>query len=257
MLVIWSERYAYGSSADEVTVKFDKTYESIKVYNPAQYNPAQPEKGTQPVRTETNANQLTLSMLNHPYILELYTEGAVEVPELEYTMFAPQANATKVPTNATISVTFNQAITLDEDAIVRVKNKATNAAVGNIALSITGDGKVLTIDHALLKYDSEYVVTVSEGTIVGYDKAIIWSFTTEEKEPANVNNPSKADFNIYSEKGKLVVKSENPDARFQVSTITGQSIADGTLVTGCYVMDLPAGVYVVKTADAAQKVIIQ
>jgi hypothetical protein len=87
MLVIWGEKYVYGSTADNVTVQFDKTYETIKIYNPAQYDPSQPEKGTLPIRTESNVNSVVLPMLNHPFILEFSTSEP-PIEELPITLSA-------------------------------------------------------------------------------------------------------------------------------------------------------------------------
>ena len=71
MLIVWGEKYEYGAKPDNVEVKFEKKYQEVRIYNPAQYDPANPEKGTQPVRTEKNIQSLSLSMLNNPYIIEI------------------------------------------------------------------------------------------------------------------------------------------------------------------------------------------
>jgi hypothetical protein len=81
-LVIWGEKYVYGSTPDNVAVQFDKTYSDIKIYHPAQYDASDPEKGTRPLRTESNVNTVTLPMLNSPYIIELGDEMPVSIEKL-------------------------------------------------------------------------------------------------------------------------------------------------------------------------------
>ena len=70
MLVVWGEKYARSSTADNITVQFDQAFETINVYNPAQYDEADPEIGKRPLVTYNNVNSVSLSMLNHPFILE-------------------------------------------------------------------------------------------------------------------------------------------------------------------------------------------
>jgi hypothetical protein len=84
MLVIWGEKYQYGATPDDVTVQFGETYGQVKVYSPAQYDAADPEKGIQPVATCNQVNEVTLSMLNRPYILEFTPAGtAINEPAAE------------------------------------------------------------------------------------------------------------------------------------------------------------------------------
>jgi hypothetical protein len=71
MLVVWSEKYARGAGADNIDLQFDETVKRINVYNPAQYSDADPEAGIRPVATYSNVSQIPLSLLNHPYIIEI------------------------------------------------------------------------------------------------------------------------------------------------------------------------------------------
>ncbi|MCM1177324.1 MAG: glycosyl hydrolase [Bacteroidales bacterium] len=59
-LVVWGERYAGGK--DEIVVKLDKEYSNINIYDPT--------KGTDVVETAKNTSEVSLTMTNHPYILE-------------------------------------------------------------------------------------------------------------------------------------------------------------------------------------------
>ncbi len=59
-LVVWGERYAGGK--DDIVVRLDKEYGNITVYDPT--------KGTEPVDSVQNSREVSLTMTNHPYILE-------------------------------------------------------------------------------------------------------------------------------------------------------------------------------------------
>ena len=71
MLIVWGEKYEFGAKPDDVVVKFNKEQRDVRIYNPAQYDSSDPEKGVQPVQAEKNIRSLKLSMLNHPYIIEI------------------------------------------------------------------------------------------------------------------------------------------------------------------------------------------
>lgn len=60
-LVVWGERFAGGS--EEVTVDLGGSFSSINVYDPT--------RGTTPVRGLSNTGAVTLTLSNHPFILEL------------------------------------------------------------------------------------------------------------------------------------------------------------------------------------------
>jgi hypothetical protein len=83
MLVVWGERYANGSVADNITVQFDRIFSKINVYNPAQYKSNDETIGLRPVATYDNANSVPLAVLNHPFILELKSETSGIEPTRE------------------------------------------------------------------------------------------------------------------------------------------------------------------------------
>ena len=70
-LVVWGEKYRRGSTADDIEIVFDKAFKNISVYNPAQYDANNPEAGKKPIAEYKNAKSIKLSMLDHPYIVEL------------------------------------------------------------------------------------------------------------------------------------------------------------------------------------------
>ena len=82
MLVVWGEKYAPNSTAENIEIKFETSYKRINVYDPT--------KGTTP-QVYTNVNSVTLSMLNHPYVIELKDEdsGASEVCKPALDQFVP------------------------------------------------------------------------------------------------------------------------------------------------------------------------
>jgi len=68
----------------------------------------------------------------------------------------------------------------------------------------------------------------------------------------------KDGFTVYSEKGKLVIESENAaGALFQVYTITGQKAAGGTLSADRQEVLLSSGAYIVKVGNSVKKVIVK
>ena len=60
-LVIWGERFKGGS--DNIKVNFNKTFKKIKIYNPI--------VGTEAVETLSNVRSVSLTMSNHPYVIEI------------------------------------------------------------------------------------------------------------------------------------------------------------------------------------------
>jgi hypothetical protein len=78
ILIVWGEKYQKGATPDEVNIQFDRAFQ-VKVYNPAQYDPQDTEKGTRPVKTYPHAKSISLPVLNHPFILELTPDTASKV----------------------------------------------------------------------------------------------------------------------------------------------------------------------------------
>jgi len=60
-LVVWSERFTGGS--DNVTINLDTTYTAVKVYDPT--------IGTSPTQTLTDVSSVTLTLSDHPVIIEI------------------------------------------------------------------------------------------------------------------------------------------------------------------------------------------
>ncbi len=59
-LVVWGERFEGGS--DKIQVILDQEYDHIRIYNPT--------VGTEPVETLYNTRTVSLTMTNHPYVIE-------------------------------------------------------------------------------------------------------------------------------------------------------------------------------------------
>ena len=60
-LVIWGEKYTGGS--DRITVNFGKKYKSVKIYDPT--------IGTEPIQSMEKVKSVSLTMTDHPFILEI------------------------------------------------------------------------------------------------------------------------------------------------------------------------------------------
>jgi hypothetical protein len=66
-LVVWSERFTGGS--DNVTINLDTTYATVKVYDTT--------IGTSPMQTLTDVSRVMLSLSDHPVIIEIMPQGAI------------------------------------------------------------------------------------------------------------------------------------------------------------------------------------
>jgi len=60
-LVVWGEQFLGGTN--DIKINFDKTFKIVRIFNPI--------VGTDAVETYNNVNSISLSMTNHPYILEI------------------------------------------------------------------------------------------------------------------------------------------------------------------------------------------
>jgi hypothetical protein len=76
MLVVWGEKFARNAAPDDVTLEFEHPIAKVNVYNPAQYDANDPEKGTRPIAVYTNVTAIPLALLNHPFIMEINPNGA-------------------------------------------------------------------------------------------------------------------------------------------------------------------------------------
>ncbi len=60
-LVVWGERFTGGS--DDVTVELGSTRTTVRIYDPT--------AGTVPAQTSTNVNAVSLTLSDHPVIVEI------------------------------------------------------------------------------------------------------------------------------------------------------------------------------------------
>ncbi|MDR0505748.1 MAG: hypothetical protein LBH32_02865 [Dysgonamonadaceae bacterium] len=223
MLIVWGEKYAYGAAPDNVTVNFGQTCSSIRVYNPAQYDPADPEKGTRPIQTEENVNAIVLSMLNHPYILEI--SGDFPEPEqYAISMENGVANLEKAVAGAIVTVTANTAPAgkvfdkweSEDVAFVNAKNETTTF--------------IMPAKNVLAK--ATYMDVVNLPTII-----------------------VAGNITVVSQKGKIVISAENTKTGYSIYNITGQSVVDSA-TTGREEVFLPRGAYIVKVDNIVKKVFV-
>jgi hypothetical protein len=90
-LIVWSERYKGGS--DNVEVVFDENIKEVKVYNPARYNAENPGEGTEAVASYSDVSSVSLTVTNHPFILEIsLQETGVQPVAQEQTIYPNPVN---------------------------------------------------------------------------------------------------------------------------------------------------------------------
>jgi len=89
----------------------------------------------------------------------------------------PADEATNVALNAAITVTFNQDIALNTPHGITISDDVT-------ITSASVAGRVLTIVHGGLVYETTHTVTIPVGAIIGGEEAISWSFTTVNRPAA-------------------------------------------------------------------------
>ena len=74
LLVVWGEKYAVNSVAENIEIKFEEVFDKVNVYNVIE--------GTEPIQTYTQVNSIPLSMLNYPYILEINPKTSSSVEKI-------------------------------------------------------------------------------------------------------------------------------------------------------------------------------
>jgi hypothetical protein len=120
-----------------------------------------------------------------------------EVPaafELGITAKIPAEEADKVSQKNPVTIAFNLLITLANNTSVGIKD-SKGQDVGGVTVSV--EGNVLTINHNEFSPLTQYTVTVPAGTVVGYDQAIVWSFTTLESAKLPASSADTGDGAIW------------------------------------------------------------
>jgi hypothetical protein len=236
MLVVWGEKYAYGSQTENVTVQFDETFANIKVYNPAQYDVSQPNKGTQPIRTEQNTNSVTLEMLDYPYILEFESTASQ-------------------PTCHDITVENGKAGN-DNSAVLYGMFKIEKAAEGDII-------KIVADQHPqgkpFLKWESgDVTFTDANNAISAFTmpaNAVSVKATYDDGTsllPVKMNNG----ISMLAGKGKIILNTDRETLYYSIYNIIGQTVAQGS-ISGSREIALPKGIYIVNANNTTIKLIVE
>jgi Beta-1,4-xylanase len=143
------------------------------------------------------------------------------------------AGVLDVALNAEVKVTFNQSIeTFGTPDLTNI----TISGVSGVSASFTSD--VITIAHANFDYDTEYTVTVPSGSVVGYDNAIVWKFTTR-KPPMELISVTPADGTAgvldVALNADVKVTFNQPVATFGTPNLTNIVINGATEVSASFV----------------------
>jgi len=136
-LIVWSERYRGGE--DDITISFPAAFDEIKVYNPV--------VGTEAIQTSTSSTSLTLSMTNHPFILEL-TQGTTAINQtqtndLKY--YVKDRSVFVEGATGYVALTSTEGISLKKKATDRVTILPVDA-VGIYILTANGKSYKLVVD---------------------------------------------------------------------------------------------------------------
>ena len=145
----------------------------------------------------------------------------------------PASNATNIPTNTTISATFNEAVKTDSSLSITVKNGST-VVPGTLTYSAATFTATFT-PTAALSLATTYTVTVTATDPIGdVMTPVTWNFTTSTS-----NN-----YSVFGASGTPTVTADtDPNAielgmKFQSSVpgwVTGVSFYKGTTNTGTHV----------------------
>ena len=150
---------------------------------------------------------------------------------------SPAENATNVLETAPITVTFNQNITLSASPSVTIVDGG-GSPVGGISASASG--MTLTITHAVLAGNTTYTVTIPAGTVVGYDTALSWSFTTRDIFVAGTYNI--LNLNVNGGLGSTVYMEWNntyPEAGASQFVVAEQQFAGERAAKQTFILTVP------------------
>ncbi len=129
-----------------------------------------------------------------PYIgtapdMGCFEYGWVDAPyAISYT---PSQNQTNVQLDATVSVTFNEDVSVVDLSGIVITD-ATNATVTGITASLEADNRTITISHDGFVGNMTYTVTVPANCIESAEplsnSEIVWSFTTKIDNSISIQN---------------------------------------------------------------------
>jgi hypothetical protein len=110
------------------------------------------------------------------YYLWKLIEVQTSIP-LEIAHLLPADGAADASITNEVKVVFNDIISLETGAAASIRDLADREVAG---VGISAERNVITITHDPFEPETTYTVTLSAGTITGFNQAVIWSFTTSE-----------------------------------------------------------------------------
>ena len=165
-----------------------------------------------------------------------------ELPPVAVVDRTPAVDATDVALDATISVTFNQNVTLNTP-----HNITISGGVGVASANV--EGTVLTITHDGFAYETTHTVTIPAGAIADFDEAITWSFTTRQEPPTSIVEVGNILLMIYPNPVYDILHIQTTELVRRVEIYNSQGtlvLATENITTFIDVSSLPAGVYVIR-----------
>ena len=234
MLVVWGEKYAVNAEAEDVTIEFAETFSEVKIYNPAQYDVSQPDKGTLPVRIENNVNSITLSMLNHPYILEFKSTASSND---YYDIIVENGYASN-----------------DNSTVLYGMYKTDKVIEGDIVKIIAAQN---LLGQQFLKWESDDVdLTNANNPVTTFNMPAKNIYVKAIYEEATSSKEVKTDNVIVTvQQGKIVFDSIYENASFSIYNIAGQLIENGQMSDKKDIV-LPKGLYIVRINELSTKVFV-
>jgi len=151
----------------------------------------------------------------------------------------PAHNATDIPLNTSVSVTFDRNVIDINLAGITINGETAIARITDNVLNFTKLPE--------LNYDTKYTVYIPPKAIFGYDEAITWSFTTEEKEEG-IGTVTKNEVQIYPNPSNGIVNiAVTETSNIKLFDVTGKTIKEFSITeNSSFDVTLPYGLYFVK-----------
>ena len=162
-------------------------------------------------------------------VVAVYASGSSEMETKDFVVNAPLAvygltpanGSTGVALNAEVSVMFNDNITANDLSGITINGNAATTTIS---------GNKLMINHADFNYETQYTIYVPANAINGYEQAITWSFTTEDKPVYTIAASVTGGNGAISPSGAVPV-TWGESQTFHFTPITGYRISQ-VLVNG-------------------------
>ena len=139
---------------------------------------------------------------------------------IEVVKKSPTEGATNAGIRASVSVDFNRNISVSNTSGITITGGG-----GNVT-TVNATGKTLLINHTDFDYETEYTVTIPQGTINGYNQVISWKFKTMKQSSISTINGNENIIKIYPNPSNGDVNISVTDvSTVKLTDITGRTIA--------------------------------